>query len=100
MNFFIALFKLKYSATGGLNRHKTGQVCLNIYIFVLFFSLLFHRLAVRMSLSFSIFYKVLLYRSTSTTGRSGTSQRFVAVYLLVFYKPGSAWFARGAQDNI
>ena len=34
MNFFIALFKLKYSAIGGLNRHKTGQVCLNIYVFV------------------------------------------------------------------
>ena len=39
MNFFIALFKLKYSATGGLNRHKTGQVCLNIYF--LFYSLVY-----------------------------------------------------------
>ena len=55
MNFFIALFKLKYSATGGLNRHKTGQVCLNIYIFVLFFSLLLHRLAVRKD-QFAVFY--------------------------------------------
>ena len=44
MNFFIALFKLKYSATDGLNRHKTGQVCLNIYFlsysFVYFFTAL------------------------------------------------------------
>ena len=40
LNFFIALFKLKYSATGGLNRHKTGQVCLNIYIF-LFYSFVY-----------------------------------------------------------
>ena len=55
MNFFIALFKLKYSATGGLNRHKTGQVCLNIYIFVLFFSLLLHRLAVRKN-QFAVLY--------------------------------------------
>ena len=57
MNFFIALFKLKYSATGGLNRHKTGQVCLNIYIFVLFFSLLLHRLAVRKD-QFAVLYFV------------------------------------------
>ena len=55
MNFFIALFKLKYSATGGLNRHKTGQVCLNIYSFVLFFSLLLHRLAVRKD-QFAVLY--------------------------------------------
>ena len=55
MNFFIALFKLKYSATGGLNRHKTGQVCLNIYFFVLFFCLLLHRLAVRKD-QFAVLY--------------------------------------------
>ena len=55
MNFFIALFKLKYSAIGGLNRHKTGQVCLNIYIFVLFFSLLLNRLAVRKD-QFAVLY--------------------------------------------
>ena len=39
MNFFIALFKLKYSATGGLARHQTEQVCLNIYF--LFYSLVY-----------------------------------------------------------
>ena len=39
MNFFIALFKLKYSATGGLARHQTRQVCLNIYF--LFYSLVY-----------------------------------------------------------
>ena len=63
---------------------KYWQICLNIYIFVLFFCLL-HRLAVRISLPFYIFYKLLLYWSRSKTGRSGTTQRFVAVDLLTFY---------------
>ena len=33
---------------------------------------------------FMIFYKLLLYLSRSTTGRSGTTQRFVAVDLLIY----------------
>ena len=55
-----------------------------IDIFVLFFCLLVHRLAVRNSCCFMIFFK-LLYWTRSTTGRSGTTQRFVAVDLLIFY---------------
>ena len=32
-----------------------------------------------------IFFKLLLYWTRSTTGRSGTTQRFVAVDLLILY---------------
>ena len=53
--------------------------------FVFFFCLLLHRLAIRISLPIYIFYKLLLYWSWSTTGRSGTTQRFVAVELRIFH---------------
>ena len=52
------------------------------FCFVLVVCLLVHRLAVRISFSFHILYKLLLYWSRSTAGRSGTTQRFFAVDLL------------------
>ena len=55
-----------------MNKNKFAQ--LNIFC-VFFFCLLVHRLAVRISLLCCILYKLLLYSSRSTTGRSGTTQR-------------------------
>ena len=54
------------------------RICLNIFFFVLFFCSLAHRLVARNSLLLYI-----LYRFRSTTVRSGTTQRFVAVDLLI-----------------
>ena len=54
-----------------------------VSFFVLFVCSLAHRLAVRISLSLYILYTLLLYRSRSTTVGSGTTQRFVAVDLLI-----------------
>ena len=65
-----------------LNKYRV--ICLNTYFCVLFFCLLLHRLAVRISLPFHIFLQVELYLSRSTTGRSGTTHWFVAVDLLTF----------------
>ena len=57
----------------------------NYMFFVLFFCLLLHRLAIRISLPCHIFLQVYLYWSRSTIERSGTTHWFVAVDLLVFY---------------
>ena len=54
-----------------------GNLFKYICFFVLFFCLLLHRLAVRISLPFHIFLQVQLYWSRSTTGRSGTTHWFV-----------------------
>ena len=67
-----------------VSNRNIGQICLNIYIFVLFFCLLLHHLAVSIRFPFYIFYRLLLYWSRSTTGWSGTTQRFVAVDLTIF----------------
>ena len=61
------------------------SMTVSIYIFfLLFFCLHLHRLAASIRLPFYIFYKLLLYWSRSTTGWSGTTQRFVAVDLTIF----------------
>ena len=43
-----------------LSNRNIGQICLNIYFFVLFFCLLLHRLAVRISLPFYDFLQVII----------------------------------------
>ena len=58
--FWLHVFFLLAPEEGLFFKPKYWQICLNIYIFVLFFCLL-HRLAVRISLPFYIFYKLLLY---------------------------------------
>ena len=53
--------------------------------FVLFFWLLLHSLAVKISLTFYDFLPIITVRSRSTTGRSVTTRWFVAVDLLIYY---------------
>ena len=60
---------------------------INIFSRFFFFCLLFHCLAVRISLPFYILYNMLLYWSRSITGRSCNTvlNGFVAVDLLIFH---------------
>ena len=61
------------------------EILFNYIFFVLFFCLLFHRLAIKISLPCHIFLQVYLYWSRSAIERSGTTHWFVAVDLLIFY---------------
>ena len=61
------------------NNLNIWQICLNIDSFVLFFCLFLYRVAVKIGLPFHILYKLLLYWSRNTTGRSGTTHQFVPV---------------------
>ena len=67
----------------------------NYIFFVLFFCLLLHRLAVRISLPLYDFLQVIIV--LITTGRPGTTQRFVAADLLIFFNillpHGLPWFS-------
>lgn len=70
------------------NNLNISQICLNIDSFVLFFCLFLYRVAVKIGLPFHILYKLLLYWSRNTTGRSSTTHQFVPVdgfaYILYF----------------
>ena len=70
---------------GLFSNRNIGQICFNIYF--LFYSFVYFSIALplRITLPFYIFCKLLLYKSRYTTGRSGTTLRFVAVDLLMFY---------------
>ena len=79
---------------GLFSKRNIGQICLSIQLcifFVVLFCLLLHCLALRISLPLYIFYELLLYWSRPTTGRSGSTQRFVAVDLPIFYISKSLW---------
>ena len=61
------------------NNLNISQICLNIDSFVLFFCLFLYRVAAKIALPFHILYKLLLYWSRNTTGRSSTTHQFVPV---------------------
>ena len=61
------------------------QIAQKIYIFILLFCLLLHRLAVRISFPFIFFYKFNCTDPGLQLRRDGTTQRFVVVDLLTFY---------------
>ena len=70
------------------------------HTFNLFFCLLVHRLAVKISLPFYILYKLFLYWSRSTTcGKSGNTQRFVAVELMLSNKRNPRLHSKTAKEQ-
>ena len=60
--FLILIFIFIFLATeeGSFSNRNIGQICIKRYIFVLFFRLLLHRLAVRITSAFHISLQVVI----------------------------------------